>query len=348
MEIFDFIDSKAIREHLKNISYDFSNTQKSFLIAMSRRKTVEEKHRAFEEIIASGKDEKIPRRPNTCKYPSLFEFLRRYMDIEKEIVKEFYSAEDSVYSYRYLCEKDRSYCEDFSTLFPSFDLCEKAFKDDIGGYSWDVGIRFYQYKMTSLAKIGGEITLKFNKDNELIEVESTLLDEESSDVLSAFEGMWFDFPTPFKKGDILISYRPNLLYTDENPVVLESLSTWNKEECIENGCVKNEKEIERCEYLYNLLKKSGDISDLNIRGYFGCADGSFYKEVSHSILDYDYYKGTFDGGYRILKVVSDYIKGELDLDQFVMLANYIHNEEELKDSKRYIHISDHYLKELGI
>lgn len=348
MEIFEFIDSKSIREHLKSINYSFSNVEKSFLVYMSTKATIEQKHKAFKKIIASGKDEKIERRPNTGEYPSLFEFLKRYMEIENKIVEEFYNTKESIYRYRYLCHGDNSYCEDFETVFPNFDLCDKAFKDDIEDYNGDENLHFYEYRMDSLTEIGKKIILKFTPNNELLEIYATCLDEEQSNVLSAFDGMWFAFPTPFKKGDILISHRYNQLYVDKTPVVVESLSTWTKEEFVENECIKTEKEIERREYLYNQYKINGDISDLNIRGYFGCLDGTFFWEVSHSILDYDYYEGPFTHGYRILNVISDYIKDELDLDSMVKLAKYISDEEALKDSKRYIHLMDSYMDKLGI
>ena len=347
MDIFDFVDSKSIRKHLKSLNYCFSPLEKAFLISTSRNATIKQKHNAFKELIAIGEDETISYRPNTIEYPSLLSLLKRYMTIENEIVSEFFDTKEAIFRYRYLCSNDSSYCEDFQTVYPNFEKCEKAFKEDIESYGWDVNLRFFEIKMDSLKEIGKSITLKFNPNNELLEIETTLLEEEKFDILNAFEGMWFDIPTPFKRGDILISRRENLLYKDENPVVLDSLSTWDKNECIKNGCIKTEQEAERCEYLHSYLKINGDISDMNVRGYFGCLDGTFYWEVSHCILDYDYYEGTYDGGYRILKVLSDYIKGVLDLAELVKLANYISKEEELKDSKRYIHLTEECLKTLG-
>ena len=291
---------------------------------------------------------KINRRPNTIEYPSLLQLLKHYIAIENELMSEFYNTTEAVFRYRYLCGNDASYCEDFQTVYPSFETCKEALNKEIESYSWDINLRFFEIKMDSLKEFGKSITLKFNPNNELIDIETTLLEEEKFDILNAFEGMWFDIPTPFKRGDILALRCENMPYKAENPVVLDSLSTWNTDKCIENGCLKNEKEIERCEYLYNYLKINGDVSDMNARGYFGCSDGTFYWEVSHCILDYDYYEGACEGGYRILKVISDYIKGELDLADMVKLANYINKEEELKDSKRYIHLAENHLKTLGI
>ena len=47
------------------------------------------------------------------------------------------------------------------------------------------------------------------------------------------------------------------------------------------------------------------------------------------------------------RLVSDCLKGEIDVDNLVRLSRYI-QEEALKDSKKDIHMNDDYLKKTGI
>lgn len=348
MEIFDFIDSKAISEHLKSINYQCSTIEKAFIVAMSTKATINEKHNAFKSIISNDKDEKIEKRPNTCEYPSLFAFLERYMQIENEIVNEFYNTKEAVFRFRYLCGEDRSFCEDFETVYPSFALCNDAFRKEIEKYEMMDEIRFYEFRMDSLTKIGKQIKLKYASNGELVDIDANFLSEDDSDVLSAFEGMWFDIPTPFKKGDILTYNRHYWINGDSSPVVLHHLSTWDGDRFLEINSSNTEKENARRRYLYDYRKNNGDISDMNICGYFGCEDGDFYWEVSHSILDYEYFDKPLIGGYRSLQAVSDYLKGELDIDSLTKITRYIMAEESLKDSRKYIHITDDYWDKIDV
>jgi hypothetical protein len=84
VDIFKFINSVAISDHLKSIDYNFSAIEKAFIVFQAESVTLKEKHEAFMEIIATESDTKIEKRPNTQEYPSLFAFLERYMQIENE------------------------------------------------------------------------------------------------------------------------------------------------------------------------------------------------------------------------------------------------------------------------
>ena len=348
MDIFKFINSQCIGEHLNKIRYKFSALEKAFLVHQSNKTTLQERHDAFREIIATEQDVKIEKRPNTQEYPSLFALLQRYMEIENAIIKEFYNSDQAVFRYRYLCGNDKSYCEDYRTVYPSLSECESAYKEDIEEYDYDIELRFFEFKMDSLKEIGKTIDIQFTPGGEIVSVFSTRLDEESSDVLSALDGMWFDFPTPFKRGDILI---PKYKYTTikvGTPIVITALGTWNVGDYLENGYTERNCNLKNRERIYHIHKTNGDSSDMTVCGYFACEDGSFFYEVESGLLDYEYYEGPFEGGYRILKVVSDFEKGELPIDLFVGLSRHIMESERLKKEKKYIHANESYLKDLGI
>ena len=87
--------------------------------------------------------------------------------------------------------------------------------------------------------------------------EKDCLSDSEIDTAITFEGMWFPFPTPFHRGDILVNQR-----NPESPIVLQDISTWGREELLRNGFsgddsfVKNaEKRLETWRHLgHELLR----------------------------------------------------------------------------------------------
>ena len=81
----------------------------------------------------------------------------------------------------------------------------------------------------------------------------------------------------------------------------------------------------------------------------GCESGDFYRESSDAtILEFEYYDKPITGGYRILQILSDYLKGELYLASFTSLAHYFVQEEAVKESSWYLNIDDEYRNKLGM
>ena len=56
MDIFILIDSPDVREHLRNIGYVFSPTDKAYVIWKCRSISLEERWRLWEELMASGSE----------------------------------------------------------------------------------------------------------------------------------------------------------------------------------------------------------------------------------------------------------------------------------------------------
>lgn len=134
-------------------------------------------------------------------------------------------------------------------------------------------------------------TAEFDKNNELVGVSGCPHTDNENDVLAlSFDGMWFDFPTPFKKGDILISqYKYSQI--DRFPFILYDLITWD---CPER------------------VRKNGDTTDM-CAGYIGInvGAGTFYNECKSNYMDFEYLKEPLDGEFRTLKPISSLIKGEI-------------------------------------
>lgn len=98
MDIYKFINSMDIRNHLKEINYEFSPVEAACLVWQCFDMTLERKHKAWNEIIETLPD--VPITNSHHSLPSLHQFLKEYMQLEKKIINRFYNpVEKSVYQY---------------------------------------------------------------------------------------------------------------------------------------------------------------------------------------------------------------------------------------------------------
>jgi hypothetical protein len=126
-----------------------------------------------------------------------------------------------------------------------------------------------------------------------------------------FDELWFEFPVPFKRGDIVwikSRYRPE----EADPIVLtDSIipPRWDRDKYLEKR------------------RNSGDTSDMNIWGYAVDMEWyngyhGVYSEVWWNYMDVEYYRKDLYGVERVLKPISNWLKGEFGDDLCLLLAAY--------------------------
>ena len=127
MDIFRFVNSKDIREHLRDIGYEFNSLEAAWLIYQCRDAAIDEKHKAWNELIATMPDCPIEKRLNTVAQDSLHAFLRQYMELEDKYRNEFcgekragtFNEDKSfVYKFKYIYNDGTEY--DWKTVFSCF------------------------------------------------------------------------------------------------------------------------------------------------------------------------------------------------------------------------------------
>lgn len=79
-------------------------------------------------------------------------------------------------------------------------------------------------------------------------------------------------------------------------------------------------------------RKNGDTSDMNAWGYFQDTDGTIYHEVMHNYMDLEYYHDELTGKKRILKALSNFVKGEIDVEFLCRAYHSLMCDEYTKDS----------------
>lgn len=324
MDVFKFINSRDIREYLQKINYSFSPLEIAWLVKKSKYTTLKEKHNAWREIINTMPDCEI------CEdEQSLHEYLNDRMYSDILFVSSVKAKEpNTVFSFK--CkqnEEDGWYDCDISELTNDFSSCLTTALEFCRWYCWfmnEENIEKCQIRIQKswLDRECNCIDVEVTHSGEIIRILDGEGDAriERGAVWYDLEVMRMDFPTPFKRGDII--YNPSMpnsldFECDYGPCVLiKEISDSN---CIVSG--------------ENSIR--GNSSDMIVEGLFQRENGTVFAECTANYMNYEYYRGELTGKKRILKAISNYLKGEISLDLLLNAYHIIILEEHLKDAKPY-------------
>ena len=84
MDVFRYINSNAIREHLKEIGYKFSGFEAAWLVRNCRTASLEEKHNAWREILETYPDEEYAALPASYSVRTLHGILKEYVALGRK------------------------------------------------------------------------------------------------------------------------------------------------------------------------------------------------------------------------------------------------------------------------
>lgn len=339
-QICEFVNSKDVRKYLKGIGYEFSTPQAAWLVHRCRGLTMEERHEAWREIIRDMPDCAVEERNNMKRIDSFHAFLNDYIEMEERGAQDFMSAADCVYCYEYyeLGEPGGENWYSGGAYFSNYQHCIDHYKQWNGG-DIDIGrVRIWKYCLVTpdSHRMGMTKLMILTPNLEILVPDTpvscgTLDDYE---LARAFDGMCFDFPVPFSRGDILV----NCTARDCGPFVLSHISTWNSEKMLSSGFAESDcpdfKGWEHFDKVVEKRLKIGDYTDgcavgtiiadedcENCRSY-----GSFGWDHFTQVTDLEYFRGSLEGIERQLEVLSCYEKGELKARDLVNLCCAIRME----------------------
>lgn len=349
MDIYRFIDSRDMREHLQKLNYAFTTPEAAFLVYWCKAATLEERIAAWREIIDTMPNCAMAERLNLEAIPDFHQFLRDYIDLQERDLRRFKEPEGCVY----VCELSRQgeLCGDMEFgPFSDFDRClsaaiRRAAEEET------VGLRIFKRPMDP-----GEDSLRedyciLTPQGEVCQLDCRAISDRDLDLSLAFDGMWFDFPTPFHAGDIVCSHR-----RPDEPFVLTDLCTWDAETLRRELPVSEYSDnwLSNVDHALARMRVRGDTSDMTCRGYTVSGDPGeaiplvFYDDFFVcDYLDLEYYRGPLKGIHKLLKPISDFLKGDRNIEfllntyclaqQQAMLENSIawfrncYNKEALAD-----------------
>ncbi|MBR0149543.1 MAG: hypothetical protein IJM23_10210 [Lachnospiraceae bacterium] len=223
------------------------------------------------------------------EYLTAHQLASAYGDLLEESLSYFYEEDkDAVYSYEYYMKNDSGWSEEYEHIFSSLKRCLDALKKDLDG---DKPVR-YVIRKSFLDSSDEAISLIFNGNDEPIGVDYPWNDMVKG-IVNTFEGLGCSFPTPFKKGDILLiksNYLP--AKKEDRLIVMEG---------------------------YADGKDDGDENPSMI--VWGCLqedDGTIVQDhTTSSYMNCERYTQKPEGKIRIMKLLSDYIKGEAGLEELL-------------------------------
>ena len=296
-----YINSKDIRDYLREIGYSFSAQEVAWLIWQCKHLTLKEKHDAWKNLMNRGYlDRETPLVLTLNREPQkLWDFLCSYMELEKEWLDVFRNSERSVYHYSIrLTQKDDTYeYIDDKNVFSTYDNCIEAAKKEIADYDdqekKNLKVRITKRRIDSTDGPYHAMNVILDRHFSIFEVDVDGAPEEDSYTHDTFEDMWFDFPLPFKKGDIIYdTTRSEDAFLCGAMVYVESAH----DRYVERG------------------RRGCDTSDMWIEGYFQCEDGAVFGETGYNYMDYEYYPPEkLTGKKRVLPIISRYLKDEIGL-----------------------------------
>ncbi|MBQ6789681.1 MAG: hypothetical protein IJO81_05815 [Clostridia bacterium] len=293
MDFTRFINSRDIREHIRQIGYEFSSVEAAWIVWQSAARAPE-KHEAWEYIITNMPDTSLEERGKRPSYESLHDALRNYMDIERRWLKKwsegdgknlFGETDIAVYRIHALTKSGNSV--EVGPVYSSWSMARDHFTKK---HRDPENVR-YVISRELLNRDTKPLFVSFTPDGEAVSVYSEKLECREDFILysTLFGEMDLIFPTPFRAGDILHNCRFDVAYGPYDNTFVFSHMT--------NG--------------------SGDVGEssscgTSVFGYF-LLDGSKKRMVSDhisgSVMDLEYYRGDTEGEWRIFKHFSDYTAG---------------------------------------
>ena len=279
MNVYRFINSKDIREHLESIKYPFGSLEAAWLIYQCRFASLEEKHAAWRELIRTVPDCAIEERPNTEAHDSLHRFLAAYMERETKLL-------------HVVLRKRRRHLS-----------LDGGVRRTACGSSTRVSIPTMRNAATGSA--GRSATTRTGGSQAILSPKhiptqrspacnrsfpprgsSSPRPGEAKRGPTLSRDCFFVFPTPFQKGDIV--WEPNTQGYCKGPFVLTGVSG----------------EAEAPGH-----RRGGDNSDMTAWGYFQDESGNIYHETMWNYMDLEYYRGPLTGKRRVLRALGNCLKG---------------------------------------
>ena len=352
-DILRFVNSRDIRAHLQKINYQFTAPEVAYLVYFSYTATLEEKLAAWQKIIDTMPDCSMEKRLNLPYIPSIHEFLRRCIRAVRSDIDDFFCGENCVYTYSWHTTPSYSGDDGWtkeSRLFTNFETC--IADHELSGYDAEADlIRIRRHticKDTHSSSRNHVISLFWNKAHEILLPPLDWCGVAGESVTSQFHNMWFNFPTPFRCGDIVRAIDPW-----EMPMarVLYYLNTWNKSELLSRGFPSSDLWLQHADKVVEKVSKMGDYSDMQAYGCGYDIDGQL--EIGDfgfaHYLDLEYVTEPLTGNERLLHSLSSFLKGNINAEVFVNVSNFVRTEAEYIRQKNCVRgYGDEILKAVGL
>ncbi len=345
MDFTKFLNSKDIASYLRRIHYEFTPEQAMYVIHGATERPLSEKHAAYEELIERfGGHALRERRQGVFRGQTVASFLRTYMERENALLAELMrDGDDAVCTYDYLSKEEDGWFQDGYGHHLVYRNFSEALAD-VQAENTDGDI--LKIAVTKRYFSGRSIEATLLPDGSCLKIDETSGERDEA-FLHAFEWMWVKLPTPFKYGDLLVPVQKNKW--DPDPVdgsvrgllVLTDMATWGSGELKKNGFrnsrtpnfTRREQTLALRDRLIEKHETYGDESDMLLSGYYieeneVCYDYTLGMDGTY--LNYERFRGELRGHDRMLRSLSNFLKGNLGLELMLKAHRLILAEEEAR------------------
>lgn len=345
-DIFEFLDSRSIKEHLQRINYEPTTPIAAFIVDRSHKATLRQKLEGWQKIIDNMPNCAISRGNDTFNIPDFHAFLRNVIRQEQRKLAHFIRTDGrSLYFFENYSWDRRDQGNCLYGPYSSYQKCFDAIWKELEGDDPKV-IRITRRPIDPDEEHYVDDMVVLNASGEVMSCDYRFVGEwDEAGAASDFEDMWFDIPTPFHAGDIVCNLqRPN------KPMVLFDLQTWGSERVDKElaSSVYKERLVEKADKLLRWHRYDGDTSDMYA---YGCQVSSalhfpFYiGEPEGFLLDIDYYRKPLKSEERILYGVRAYVKGDLAVDSLAAMASAYELQALAEKKTRGFEDADSWLKD---
>lgn len=327
MDLFRFINSKDLRNYLQQIGYSFTALEAAFLVWQCRSVTLKEKIAAWQEMIETMPDCSLPRQKEAIG--NCHAFLRRHIASQETLLKEFPNGNNCVYRYETHELPRQNWPQDDGwrgggEYFNSFDFCLSHCLHQLDGDTETDELRFYRQEWCAAdGNKAVQWILETDREQNPVHVYRYGIPggDELMDTDCAFSDMWFAFPTPFKRGDLV--WDP--FCGEAAPFVLNYLNVWDTQEMLRHGLSPDGAYaglVRNADKRVQAYRKTGCVMDMGAYGYGWREEFGIWSEFGGwaNYLDLEFYPFELKGKDRILRPVSEYLKGNCDLE--LLLNSY--------------------------
>ena len=303
MEILKYIESRDVRTHLEEIDYSPTALEAAFIIWSNALLRVEKRHKLWKELINNMPDTSFWTDWGAY-WESLHDYLTKLMKLEKRWLEEFDTIQDGDY---YTYEMGKTPAVEGGP-FSSFWDCLDAIDARFDCFEADSPYSLSTFSICKKNRNNPQecITVSVNNVGSICNIQKALFeeDEEASELVNeGFSASFIPLPVPFGRGDILISTKD-----DAQPCVLLGPATGYPPVDVP----LTTSDSETLSWVF-AVGKDGQIE-------LDCCFVSFYE----------YYRLPLDGKHRMLKPISLYLKGEIDLATLLQSVIVVHENEQAK------------------
>lgn len=205
MDIYHFIESKDVRDHLKQMNYSFNPMEAAYLVRQCDTATFEEKMEACRQITDEMPNCSFAQYRNDPETTHFHGHFREFINSRKSDLEQFLDGTGAVFIYRI------NNCVSFK-LFRSFDECRNAAISRCREEDYCGEIEIEKYEEDKV-------------DNCDLNIGSCRLNSDGKVMKLSYGQVFFhikypEIPLPFQKGDILHRVSDS---EEEKPFVLDKI-----------------------------------------------------------------------------------------------------------------------------